>query len=74
MHIAVELAVHLETGRNRAMMTRITDRISAIIRLTTRKAPRQVLQPIEFLAIESSIVARHAPLVRTLPPLQLNIS
>lgn len=67
MHVAIELAIFLVTGRHRAMVSRVADWIPAAVRLSAREASCQVPKSIQFLAIEPSIMARGAPRIRTFP-------
>ena len=67
MHFPIELAMILVTGRDRAMVASVANRIAAAIRLSTREAPRQIPQSVQLLAIQVPIMARGAATVWTFP-------
>lgn len=67
MHVAIEFAIRLVTSRHGAMMTSIANRIPTSVRLPARKAPSQVSESIQLLAVESTVMARGAAIVRAFP-------
>ena len=63
VHIKAKLALPPLTVLRRAMVASIADRVSAGIRLATRKASCQIPKSIQLLRIKSSFMPRHTAIV-----------
>ena len=74
MHITVKFALHLMTVLHWAMVASIADRISASIRLPTRKASCQIPKSVQLLGVKSSVMPRNAAIVWAFAPKKMVIA